>query len=95
MLLLFLTWLQKGKVYLRKRRMNKKKEDEGGMKKMKLIISKDSFIDEKEIVIEPSEDDRYRVDGIIVAHRCEDGDLHIALGWLKKAISNFLKKRTG
>jgi len=60
---------------------------------MKLIISKDSFIDEKEIVIEPSDDDRYWLDGIIVAHRHGDGDLHISLKWLKKAISKLEAER--
>jgi len=60
---------------------------------MKLIISKNSFPDEKKIVIEPSEDNRYRVAGIIVAHRHGYGDLHIALGWLKKAISKLEAER--
>jgi len=59
---------------------------------MKLIISKDSFPDEKKIVIEPGDDDRYWLDGIIVAHRHEDGDLHIALKWLKEAISKLDEK---
>ena len=60
---------------------------------MKLIISKNFFSDKEEIVIEPDEDDDYAVKGIIVAHRREDGDLHIALGWLKKAISKLEAER--
>jgi len=54
---------------------------------MNLVISKDFFIDGKKIVIEPSEDGIYRVEGIMVAHKYEDGDLHIALEWLEKAIN--------